>query len=206
MNPINGYALKSLEAVCPATEQDLKDYLRIEDESCGELEFYLDAANKAVIAFLGQALIENEYTVVYNGYPYDGTLTKGLSRDTAFAQDWIELPYANLLSITSVQVLDYEDGTATTIPSSDYLLDSFSSPARIRFSHKPVMSLKDRLKIVYKAGYGSDTENVPKGIRLGIVQVAGYLYDHRGECSPEEAINKSGAGMALNPYRVFTKL
>lgn len=206
MNPINGYALKAGEAVCPATEQDLKDYLRIEDESCGELEFYLDAANKAVISFLGQALIENEYTLVFDGYPFNGTQTYGLSRDTAVWQDWIELPYANLLSITSVKVIDYEDNSETTITSADYLLDSFSTPARIRFTNKPVMGLRDRLKIVYKAGYGTDTENVPKGIRLGIVQVAGYLYDHRGECSPEEAITKSGAGMALNPYRVYTKL
>jgi uncharacterized phiE125 gp8 family phage protein len=206
MNPINGYALKSGEALCPATEQDLKDYLRIEDESCGSLEFYLDAANKAVIAFLGQALITNEYTLVFDGYPFDGTATYGLSQDTIFYKDWIELPYANLISITSVAVIDADDNSETTITSADYLLDTFSTPARIRFTNKPVMGTRDRLKIVYKAGYGTDTENVPKGIRLGIVQVAGYLYDHRGECSPEEAITKSGAGMALNPYRVFTKL
>lgn len=206
MNPINGYALKAGEAICPATEQDLKDYLRIEDESCGSLEFYLDAANKAVISFLGQALIENEYTLVFDGYPFNGTQTYGLSRDTAIYQDWIELPYANLISIEEVVVIDYEDNSETVITSADYLLDSFSTPARIRFPHKPVMGLRDRLKIVYKAGFGTDTEEVPKGIRLGIVQVAGYLYDHRGECSPEEAITKSGAGMALNPYRVFTKL
>lgn len=206
MNPINGYALKVGEALCPATEQDLKDYLRIEDESCGSLEFYLDAANKAVIAFLGQALITNEYTLVFDGYPFDGTATYGLSQDTIFYKDWIELPYANLVSITNVKVIDADDNSETTITSADYLLDTFSTPARIRFTNKPVMGMRDRLKIVYKAGYGTDTENVPKGIRLGIVQVAGYLYDHRGECSPEEAITKSGAGMALNPYRVFTKL
>ena len=206
MNPINGYALKVGESICPATEQDLKDYLRIEDESCGSLEFYLDAANKAVIAFIGQALIENEYTLVFDGYPFYGTATLGLSRDTTTFQEWIQLPYANLLEIESVEILDNEDGTATEIESEDYLLDTFSTPARIRFINMPVMGLKDRLKIVYKAGYGTDTEDVPKGIRLGIVQVAGYLYDHRGECSPEEAITKSGAGMALNPYRVYTKL
>jgi uncharacterized phiE125 gp8 family phage protein len=206
MNPINGYALKVGESICPATEQDLKDYLRIEDESCGSLEFYLDAANKAVIAFIGQALIENEYTLVFDGYPFNGTATFGLSRDTTTFQEWIELPYANLLEIESIDILDNEDGTATEVEPEDYLIDTFSSPARIRFIRLPVMGLKDRLKIVYKAGYGTDTEDVPKGIRLGIVQVAGYLYDHRGECSPEEAITKSGAGMALNPYRVYTKL
>jgi len=61
------------------------------------------------------------------------------------------LPYANLISITSVNVLDNDDGTATPITSADYLLDTFSSPARIRFTSLPVMGLKDRLKIVYKA-------------------------------------------------------
>jgi uncharacterized phiE125 gp8 family phage protein len=206
MNPINGYALKVGESICPATEQDLKDYLRIEDESCGSLEFYLNAANKAVIAFIGQALIENEYTLVFDGYPFNGTATLGLSRDTTNFQEWIQLPYANLLEIESVEILDNDDGTATEVEPEDYLLDTFSTPARIRFINMPVMGLKDRLKIVYMAGYGTDTEDVPKGIRLGIVQVAGYLYDHRGECSPEEAITKSGAGMALNPYRVYTKL
>jgi len=85
-------------------------------------------------------------------------------------------------------------------------LDTFSSPARIRFTSLTSNGLKRYGLRCYKAGYGTDTENVPKGIRLGIVQVAGYLYDHRGECSPEEAITKSGAGMALNPYRVYTKL
>ena len=203
MNPTNSYSLNAGNSVCPATEQDLKDFLRLDDNSCGQLDIYLETAKQAVISYLGMALMNQEYTIVFNGFPYQGTVTGGLSRDTAFYEYWIDLPYAKLVEVTEVATID-QDGVETIIDAENYVVDAYSTPARIKFNG--VVNRCARLKIVYTAGFGTDTEDVPLAIRLGILQVAGYLYEHRGECSPETAIAKAGAGMALNPYRVISKL
>lgn len=205
-NPINGYALVKGPSVCPATEQELKDFLRLDDESCGSLQIYLESAKDAVIAYLGTALLEQEYTIVFDGYPYDGTATYGLSRDTAFLQDWVKLPYAKLMELVSVEVID-EENNVTAVDSADYFVDIYSTPARIRFGQGfPATYDFERLKITYMAGYGTDTEDVPLAIRLGILQVAGYLYEHRGVCQPATLISDAGATIALNPYRIIGHL
>jgi hypothetical protein len=58
------------------------------------------------------------------------------------------------------------------------------------------------LEIAYTAGM----ETIPAAIKYGIMQVATYLYDHRGDCDADDAIRKSGAANLLKPYRVEVAL
>lgn len=201
----NHYAIKAGLTTCPSTEQDLKDFLRLDETDCENLQIYLDTANHAVISYLSLALINQQFTLVIDGYPFNGTLSNGIAPSVIYFQQWIELPYSSITTINSVYTID-EYGVETLVSSSDYIVDQYSTPARLRFIDGVSVSTNNRLKIVYTTGYGTDTEDVPYGIRLGILQVAGYLYEHRGECTPAQAISESGAGMALQPYRVMTKL
>lgn len=204
-NPINGYALQKGNSVCPATEQDLKDFLRLDDSQCGNLTIYLESAKDAVIAYLGTALLEQEFTVVFDGYPFKGTQTYGLSQDAVIPKDWISLPYGKDAVIDSVKIIT--DTDEQTITSENYVIDNYSIPSRIKFiTSFPYGCDTGRLAITYTSGFGTDTEDVPLAIRLGLLQVAGYLYEHRGECSPASLIADAGASIALNPYRIIGKL
>lgn len=201
----NHYAIKAGVTTCPSTKQDLQEFLRLEPTDCENLQIYLDTANHAVISYLSLALINQQFTLVIDGYPFLGTITKGIAPSNIEFQKWIELPYSSLTMVNLVTTID-EYGVETEVPDTDYIVDEYSTPARLKFTDGVCVSTNNRLKIIYTTGYGTDTENVPYGIRLGILQVAGYLYEHRGECTPAQAISESGAGMALQPYRVMNKL
>lgn len=201
----NHYSINKGLTTCPSTEQDLKDFLRLDETDCENLQIYLDSATNAAIAYIGTALIKQSFTFVIDGYPYQGTVINGLAPNSLKYDRWISLPYSINASITSVHTID-EYGVETLVPNTDYILDVYTTNNRLKFTDGVLLPDTYRLKIVYEAGYGEDTEEVPYGIRLGILQVAGYLYEHRGECVPATAIVESGAGMAFSPYRVMTKL
>lgn len=201
----NHNSIRVGQVLSPSTEQDLKDFLRLDNDDCENLQIYLDTATSAVISYLGLALLDQDFVFVTDGYPYIGTKSKGLAPSTADYQQWIELPYSNITPTLEIKTID-EYGVESVVPTEDYLLDGYSIPNRVRFINYAFLNDNGRLKFSYTTGYGNDSEDVPNAIRLGILQVAGYLYEHRGECTPAEAISESGAGMALQPFKVITKL
>jgi uncharacterized phiE125 gp8 family phage protein len=55
------------------------------------------------------------------------------------------------------------------------------------------------MSIEFKAGYGDAKEDVPEGIRQAILQLIGFLYQNRGDCS-SKALEDSGTKAVLTPY------
>lgn len=201
----NHNSIRAGQTLSPSTQQDLIEFLRLDLTDCENLQIYLDTATSAVISYLGLALLDQDFVFVIDGYPYNGTRSKGLSPSTVEYKQWIDLPYSNITTITSIHTID-EYGTESLVVPEDYLLDTYSTPNRVRFINYASLPDTGRIKISYRTGYGDDSEDVPNAIRLGILQVAGYLYEHRGQCTPAQAISESGAGMALQPFRVMNKL
>lgn len=201
----NHNSIRVGQTLSPSTEQDLIEFLRLDTADCEDLQIYLDTATSAVISYLGLALLDQEFTFVTDGFPYSGTVQNGLAPSAVRYQNWIELPYSNITQSLEVMTID-EYGEETIISPNDYVFDGLSIPNRLRFINITFLSEEGRLKFTYTTGYGNDSENVPNAIRLGILQVAGYLYEHRGQCTPAQAISESGAGMALQPFKVITKL
>ena len=204
----NQYTIRAEEPICPITEADLSEYLRLDGGTgaCQSLDIFMNAATRIAISYLQRALIKQQYTYLIDGVPYIGTkLRSKLSGSEVTYLDEIELPFAGLIELVSVKVID-KDGVEITVDPDSYVVDNVSVPTRIRFlSYGAIpMNDADRLKIVYDAGYGDDTEEVPEGIRLGLLTLAGYMYEHRGECAPATALSKSGATLALKPYRIST--
>jgi uncharacterized phiE125 gp8 family phage protein len=201
----NHNSIRVGQVLSPATQQDLTEFLRLDLDDCENLQIYLDTATSAVISYLGLALLDQDFTFAIDGYPYSGTPTTGLANSAVRYQNWIDLPYSNITTDLLINTID-EYGNETLVDAEDYVLDTLSIPNRVRFINLAFLSEEGRLKFTYKTGYGNDSEDVPNAIRLGILQVAGYLYEHRGECTPAEAVSASGAGMALQPFKVMTKL
>lgn len=203
----NYYTIRADEPKCPITESDLSNYLRLDGvPNCQELEIFMNAATRVAISYLQRALLLQRYVLQIDGIPYTGTKIRGvLSGSEALYLDEVNLPFGGPANIINVEVID-QDGMSTTIGDTDYVVDTTSIPTRIKFIQWGAIPMcdTDKLKITYDAGYGEDTTEVPEGIRLGLLMLAGYMYEHRGECTPATSLSKSGATLALKPYRIST--
>ena len=198
------YGLKPGPTTYPVSEAELADLLRLDSYEDPTFKFSLHTATQAVIAYTGRALLEQTYTIQFEGYPGIGTETAGLDRLYRIPQRWIELPYPPLISVESVKIVDPQ-GDEDVIPSTDYRIDTINEPGRINFKgYWPNIGRNDFLTIEYTAGYGDNPNDVPFGIRQGILMTAAYLYEHRGDCeSGASAITQSGAAAALIPYKIM---
>ena len=144
-------------------------------------------ATAQVIEYLECDLIERGRIVEFPEWPVIGTPTNGLYRATYMLAQSLPLPYANLLEVESV--------TAEGEVITDYKIEP-GKPAQLHMSHRA----RD-IVIEYKAGFGGSITDVPQAIRLQIMKLAAYLYEHRGACDAEQALKDSGAKRALIPYK-----
>ena len=58
------------------------------------------------------------------------------------------------------------------------------------------------IEVRFVAGYGSGFADVPQPLRQGIVQLAAFLFENRGDAVSEAAILDSGAAGLWQPYTV----
>jgi uncharacterized phiE125 gp8 family phage protein len=101
--------------------------------------------------------------------------------------DWPEdepfyLPKPPLQSITSIGYYDTA-GVAQTILASNYELDIYSQPGRVRpipdYSWPDVQDKLNAITIEYKAGFGATASTVPEELRQALLLLIGNYYEHR---------------------------
>ena len=180
--------------VSPVSDSELIDYAKLDSDD-QTVSTVLLSATSIVFAFLKQDLLTRTWTLTYKDWPICGTDTyPSLSRQNYAYKQRIELPYTNLLSVTSVTVngelfTDYE-----IVKGKPYLLD-FDS---IGYANDD----SDALVVVYDAGFGALASDVPQPIRNAILMTATYLHSHNGMCDFGDALSMSGAKQLLTPYAV----
>jgi uncharacterized phiE125 gp8 family phage protein len=196
------YSLKQGKLKYPVSEAELGDLLVLSDYTDPTLRILLNSATSAAMAYTGRAFINQEMLIQWDGYPGFGTPTNGLDPLRRIAPEWIELPYPPLVEVESVTLFD-RDGEPEAIDLVDVQVDTVADPGRLKFN-KGGLVIPDtyRLQIKYTAGYGENAEDVPLGIRYGILQVAGFMYEHRGQCDAGSALIKSGAVHTLGAFRL----
>jgi uncharacterized phiE125 gp8 family phage protein len=196
------YGLTLEPVQSPVTPQEFASWLRLDDATDPNLQFILNAATEKSIAYTGRVFIEQTITVQYDGYPGKGSSTLGLDALRPVPFEWIDLPYPRLISVESV-VTEDEDGTQTVIDPNDYRVDTRSEPGRLNFKNSfPILNTDQFLIVEYKAGYG-EPGDVPYGIKLAIMKIGAYMYEHRGDCDPAA---QPDLFKDLNPYRVMNRL
>lgn len=107
------------------------------------------------------------------------------------ASDTLELRPYPLRSVTSVSYTDV-DGVTSTVPSTDYLVDTTSEPGRIRLKTaaswpSDTLAELNGLKIEFVAGFGATPASVPTTLRQALLLLVGHWYENR------EPIMQSGA-------------
>lgn len=141
----------------PVAVQDLKDFSRIEgDDEHDLLGDFIHAARVATEEYLGRALIQQTIRLLMNYWP--GTV--------------VELPRPPLMSITKVATLNEED-EETVYSSDNYYAITEAIPGKLILKKSvalPVNTSRDYggFLIEYKAGYGTDSIDIPKPIVEGI--------------------------------------
>jgi hypothetical protein len=174
------------DRVSPATPTELADFLGI-DPSDTLLPNLLIAATDAAEAWLNRAIVEREYVAYWPDWPSSGAVSfPDLSLDSNGPVDYVELPYTGPATVTAVEVSE----TAFTAYSL-----KMTNP--VRLYARPQCG---DLSVTYDAGW--PIGEVPTAIKSGIIDAAAYMYEHRGACDAQDALDKSGATGKMRRYKI----
>ena len=165
--------------VSPVTPEGLADYLGLDysPEDDVLLNSFLLTACGWYIAHMNNELLQRNYTLKFDRYP-SGESFSGLSPVYANLDSWISIP------LTPVSVINDVTASGDTVA---FTSDLDSKPPRVFLT-----SYAQDITVTYTAGYATASD-IPQNVILGINMLAGYLYEHRGACEINDAVNKSGA-------------
>jgi len=180
--------------IAPVSTLELSDWARLDIDD-PTLQGSLISATQLVISYLKQDLITRQYQLKLVDWPSDyKTNYNHLSRPSSIYKLDIDLPMANIQSITEVRVL----GVATT----DYVLFS-EKQAFIRFNNVYLDNdlTLNAIEVDYLAGFGYSVNDIPEPIKQAVLMVAAHIVLHRG-CNGSDALKMSGAMGLLIPFAV----
>lgn len=189
--------LSSGPAVEPVSLAEAKAHCRVDisddDTLIGN---YIRAARQYVeeICTPRRALISQTWLWVADEWPADDT---------------IELGVAPLASVTSVKYTD-EDGVEATLAAANYLVDTYSTPGRLRLKSSaswPNVTLRELngLIVTFVAGYGASSTYVPETFRQAMLLLIGNWYENREVQVVSGAVPKIlefALNALLAPYRM----
>lgn len=177
------------DIVSPVTSAELQDWLLLPTAET-KLAGMLSAATEAVITYLHRDLIQRDWVAVFtNLRDFRG----GIGGDSFDGYPFLELPFSDLDSVDAVTIDDVlQDIT-------DYEIDTSTTPGRIHFFGR---LWAHKITVEYVAGMGENAAAIPDAVKVAIKQTAAYIYEHRGACDAEDALDKSGAKSFLKRLRV----
>lgn len=195
------------------TLDELKHHLRKTDNEEDEyLNRLIKTAREYFEDHTGLALITQTHQMTMDGWAggrepwWDGVREGSASDLFGGYPRSVELPRFPLSAVDTINVYD-EAGNSTAVTISNVFdVDTNSRPGRITLKGGaawPVATqANNAVEINYTAGYGSSVSAVPTPLAQAVLNMAGYMYDHRGGgCTPAEAYDKSGAERYSRPYR-----
>jgi uncharacterized phiE125 gp8 family phage protein len=178
----------------PVSTSEAKTHLRV---TGSDDDTYIDtlvkAARRNVENHLRRALITQTRALRLDGFP---------------CEEYIELPYGPVQSVSSVAYLD-ADGTTQTWSSANYRVDIYSVPPRISLAYgiswPTTRGVSHSLTVTYICGYGAAGSAVPAEIVHAIKLIVGHLYENREEnvAFSMEAM-PFGVNALLSPYRTWS--
>jgi uncharacterized phiE125 gp8 family phage protein len=171
----------------PITKDEVKFYARLDGTYEDDfIDNIIKSVRISAERYMGRALITQSITMSMDWWP----------------GEQVELPRPPLIDITSIKTID-EDGTETTYSSDNYFIDTNSEPGKVVIKNGVTFpENNDRYQggyqIIFRAGYGGDSSDVPEAIRTGLIAWVTWIYENRKPISkpPEQA------HAALFPYKV----
>ena len=189
------YLITTGALVSPVSSKQLSDWARL-DEDDPTISATLTIATSLVINYLKLDLINRTWYLKFKDWPSVGTYMRdSLSPNNNYLRLRIELPKANLQSVTSVKI--------NNVLTTDYTILG-GNPSLLQFDDIATYDVDNyALEIEYVAGYGANARDVPETIRNGILMVAAYISENRGGCSSGgDPLTMSGAKSLLSAYAI----
>lgn len=129
----------------------------------------------------------------------------------SFPADEIEMPYPQLLTVTSVAYVNTSGVSTTLTVTTDYTLDIYSTPGRVMPAYgcawPSTYGYKNDVTITYTAGYGAAASAIPAPIVQAVYLIVGHLYENREQFITDGSVAELPTVMRLlQPYRVWHEL
>jgi len=189
---MNTYALAPVESVVTAAE--VAAWLAI-DETDPLISMLSLSATSAIIEYLQAELISRSRKLTYKHWPTVGTNTSpSLSNPNECWKREIELPYSHTTLAVDSSKSYNETLDVNTLAGKPYSIRVDSWPS--------VDCDYIALDIEYTTGYET-IDDVPYPIKMAALNMIAFMYEHRGACDANEAMNKSGASESLGPYKTY---
>ncbi len=177
----------------PVTLDEIKAQLRLEDDQTFEDALVMAAVRSATEQCelsTGRALITQTWTLFRDLWPAGASLP---------------LPRAPLQAIVQVKTFAQDD-IETIWPAENYTADTAGAPGRLvarggRSFPTPGRAANG-IAVQFIAGYGDDPADVPEALRQGILQMAAYGFENRGDDQAEKGMTASGAAALWAPFRL----
>lgn len=156
-------------AVEPLSVSEAKSHSRVDITDDDTLvQKQIKSARLATEELLSRALITQTHTLKIDRFPYDGQA--------------IYVPRPPLQSVTSISYVD-SDGYSQTWDASNYVVDDSSEPGRIypayNVSYPTTRDQRNAVTIVYVAGYGDASTDVPEDLISAISLMVCNFYENR---------------------------
>lgn len=178
----------------PLTLEDAKEHLRVlTSDDDDYITALISAARNHVETATGRALINQTWVATFDNFC-------GLK---------LFLPRPPLVSVVGVTYRDTSDGTAQTVSSNDYEVNSLSEPGLIRFETLPSFdsTLENPIAVEFVAGFGEAPINVPRELLHAMKLLIGHWYRQRSSVANAEEFDPRKMPMAFEclcaPHRFF---
>lgn len=205
MTQARGHVLAAPAATEPVTAAEFKTHVRDSGLSDTEANSFVSQARNLIEEMTGLAFVAQSWRLSLDAWPlgqeqwWDGV--RQMARSEIYSgQGDVYPPRYPLQNITSVTVYD-EDGNASVITVGDVFdVDTYQKPGRLtlkRGATWPIaLRANNAIQIIYVAGFGAAAD-VPAVLKAAILQVAAYLYSHRGDdCDVGMALRAAGGLLA----------
>ena len=165
----------------------------IDETVISYLNTLIKAVRKDVEKVLARKLITQTWKYYLDRWPRD---------------DYIEIPFPPLQSVSSV---NYMDTDATTIPltvTTDYIVDSVSEPGRIVLPYSGmwptgILYPVNPIEIEFVCGYGDNGEDVEEPIIQAMLLQVAAMYMNREEITDKPVSRLGVVDDLLFKYRII---
>lgn len=185
-----GKALSAAPVVQAVGYDDAKAFLRLPDDTeASIISSLLTAAEAKVQEDTGRLLTTQTWDLTLDAFPYGCE---------------IEMPFAPLLSVTSVTTTNVA-GVSSVFSATNYRVDIASFAPRIVLADSASWpsDLRMAQAVVIRAvfGYGATTASVPEPLRLAILQLVAQWYAVRTAAGAPIPPPWMGYSALIAPYR-----
>lgn len=171
----------------PLTLQEVKEYLRVEDNTDERnLRPLIETARRYCEEHTGRTLVSTTYTQFLDTPDeLEDPLWEGIRTGPYlnFYKNYFQLSKAPVISVVHIKTYDDSDN-ATTYASSKYYVDNAGEPARVVLRKGETwptdLRVANAIEIQFTAGYSSPF-SIPEPLRMGMLQHIAFLYEQRGD-------------------------